>query len=361
MSYTFNIPRLKGSKELITVLNQKAYELHQELETIDLNLIDLSEYNKRYIGDIKGNLVGYLQVYNYLIEIALTERTLEFHKYTFIDYGGGSGILSLLAKKIGFGTVVYNDIYGVSCIDAQKLSRKMDIPIDHFVKGDINDLISYCKPNKINADFIIGSDVIEHIYDIDAFLEKIPVLSDKDFTMVMGTGATPFNPRVRRKLEKEHIYSEIKDRAPQYGHKPIDSLQSFYKTRRKFIESQLPEVDDVEIDRLTKQTRGLILKDIEILLSEYKSSGILSYSPNHPTNTCDPLTGNWIEQLHDVPKLISILKTNMNRALVKSSYYMYSPNRLVQLIKTTLNCIIHFTGRFGLRISPYYIIFARKE
>jgi len=361
MSYTFNIPRLKRSAALTSVLNQKAFELHHELEAIDLTQTDLSEYNKRYLGDIKGNIVGYLQVYNHLIEIALHGRLIEFHNYTFIDYGGGSGLLSLLAKKIGFGMVVYNDIYNVSCLDAQKLAQKMNIPVDHFVEGDIDDLVSYCKTHQINGDFIIGSDVIEHVYDVNAFLGKIPRLSNRGITMVMGTGASPFNPRVRRKLVKGHLLSETEDRTPKYGHKPSDSLESFYKIRKAFIKSRMPGVEEEELDRLAKQTRGLVLKDIEVVIDGYKRSGKISYSPNHPTNTCDPLTGNWNEQLHDVSQLVSVLENSMDRAFVKSSYYMYSSNKRIQMIKTILNHIIHFTGKLGLRISPYYIIFAQKE
>ena len=36
---------------------------------------------------------------------------MPLNKFTFIEYGGGTGLLSLLAKECNIGTVIYNDIY----------------------------------------------------------------------------------------------------------------------------------------------------------------------------------------------------------------------------------------------------------
>lgn len=361
MGYIFRVPRFEKRKELTQILVSCASDLHKILDSINLDNLDISEYNKRYINDIRKNAVGHFQVYNYLIETALKHTPLNLKNYTFIDYGGGSGILSLLAKRVGFGTVVYNDIYEISCADAKKLSEEVKIQIDHFVQGDIDDLVKYCKTKRINADFIIGSDVIEHIYDVHQFLKKVPLLSKGSLTMVMGTGATPFNPRMRKKLIQGHIRSEFEDRTLQYGHKQSDTLKSFYNIRREFIQGKLPKINEEELDILARQTRGLILDDIEKQLKEYETSGRISYKPNHPTNTCDPYNGNWNEQLHDVNKLISVLKEQMFEADVISSYYMYSESKIIRLVKDVLNYTISLMGKFGLFISPYYILVAKRN
>jgi hypothetical protein len=46
---------------------------------------------------------------------------------------------------------------------------------------------------------------------------------------------------------------------------------------------------------LAKKTRGLMKDDIEKLVEEYIASGKITYQPDHPTNTCDPYTGNWAD------------------------------------------------------------------
>lgn len=358
--YIFNIQRFKKNAGLLKLFDQKASDLDKLITAVDLSSLGISEYNVRYISDIKRNIVGYLQVYNYLIESAISGGKKEIKEAVFIDYGGGSGILSLLAKQIGFGTVIYNDIFPDSCEDAAKLAGALNISVDHFVRGDIDDLLDYLRKHDINADFIVGSDVIEHIYDVDDFLIKISGLSKDHLTMVMGTGANPFNPRIRRKHIQLHYDAEYSSRPSKFGDKPSDTLESFFGIRKKYIREKLAEITEEELDRLAKQTRGLILDDIEKYLEEYRSEGTMSYSPNHPSNTCDPYNGNWSEQLHDVDRLISVLEKNGFDAEVTSSFYMHSSQKLVQTMKDGINFLISISGRLGLSFSPYYILTARK-
>ena len=60
-----------------------------------------------------ANLTSNLQLYSYILELALNQPDVSINEFTFLDYGSGSGILCLLAKELGIGTVVYNDIYDV--------------------------------------------------------------------------------------------------------------------------------------------------------------------------------------------------------------------------------------------------------
>ncbi|MBA7485996.1 hypothetical protein ES707_21548 [subsurface metagenome] len=61
----------------------------------------------------------------------------------FLDYGSGSGMLYLLAKQLGIGTVVYNDIYDVSCHDAKIIAKSIGNEADYYVQGNIDDVIIF--------------------------------------------------------------------------------------------------------------------------------------------------------------------------------------------------------------------------
>ena len=51
-------------------------------------------------------------------------------------YGGGHGMLALLAKASGIGTVIHNDIYKISCKDAQCIGNDLDLAADDDEGGD---------------------------------------------------------------------------------------------------------------------------------------------------------------------------------------------------------------------------------
>jgi hypothetical protein len=53
-----------------------------------------------------------------------------------------------------------------------------------------------------------------------------------------------------------------------------------------------------------------IKKDIEKCVDEFYLKGSISYHINHPTNTCDPYTGNWAEHLMDYKWLRQIIKNS---------------------------------------------------
>lgn len=78
--------------------------------------------------------------------------------------------MSLLAAELGVGTVIYNDIYDVSCKDIEILSNALGLKPDHIVCGDVDDLVSYLQEKSISINVIVSYDVLEHIYDVDSHL-----------------------------------------------------------------------------------------------------------------------------------------------------------------------------------------------
>lgn len=82
---------------------------------------------------------------------------------SILDYGGGTGILSILALELGIHEVYYNDIYDISCIDAKKIANAMGYVKKAYIKGDVVEVYRFCKENNVFFDGIVSYDVLEHI------------------------------------------------------------------------------------------------------------------------------------------------------------------------------------------------------
>lgn len=75
---------------------------------------------------------------------------------TIVDYGGGTGLLALLAKELGFKSVIYNDIYKGSCDDVKELSQSCSLELDTVIHGDAKSVVDYLNSNSIKADKILN-------------------------------------------------------------------------------------------------------------------------------------------------------------------------------------------------------------
>ena len=54
-----------------------------------------------------------------------------------VDYGGGCGLLSIYAKLIGIGTVIYIDLNPVSVSAAGQIFEKVGYGADVLLQGDV--------------------------------------------------------------------------------------------------------------------------------------------------------------------------------------------------------------------------------
>lgn len=343
---------------LLSQISSAFDRLIEKLIKIDLKALGISEYNQMYLSKKISNPTSYLQLYSYLLALSLAGNRRPLNEFSFVDYGGGSGFLSLLAKELGIGNVIYNDIYEVSCRDVKALSIAISSNINEYVCGDIDDLIKFVNKQTISINAICSYDVIEHIYNIESYLRKLPLLSTNSLRIVFGSGANIKNPRTRRVLRKTHLRCEYQDRVKKWGHKERDTLRGYLAARKEIVNHYSPEADRNTIDEIAKSTRGLMKQDIEKCVDEYRKTGEISYKPDHPSNTCDPYTGNWAEHLMDTEWLESILKEEGFEVKILSGYWPYSKNIYKRMIKNLLNLGIKNIGKAGLFISPYYVLYA---
>ena len=106
----------------------------------------------------------------------------------------------------------------------------------------------------------------------------------------------------------------------------------------------------------------MIEADILRCLAEYQSSGKIPCQPAHPTNTCDPYTGNWAEHLMDVQALAEQLRSLRAQRLeskILRGYYGSASGAIKSVSARVLDSAIYGLGKSGLLLAPYFILFAR--
>lgn len=359
MKYFYANALLPADMILRKKINLAAGRLYGKLIKIDLKDLNVSEYNRKYFGNKLNNLESVLQLYSYHLLWGLFLANLDLQDCTCVDYGGGCGILSLLAKELGIGTVVYNDIYDVSCQDAQCIASSVHLDADHYVCGDISELSNYVRAKRLEVCTIVSYDVIEHIYNLNDFISKLPGIPNKSLSIVFGSGANAHNYLTRRRLMKKQIQCEFFDRQRVWGHKERDSLRSYFDIRRDILTALAPELSSAEVRRMATLTRGLMRDDIAKVLEEYRSTGRIFYGPDHPTNTCDPYTGNWAERLMKVGDIKDMVTRAGFKARILNGYYGSGRGLIRNLRNNLLNVLISSFRDEGLRIAPYFMVYAK--
>jgi hypothetical protein len=346
---------LPGDSALRRTIHCGAQELYEKLIRLEPQLLDISDYSKRFFGGYLKDLHAALQRYSYIMLWCLHRLPTPLERCTFLDYGGGSGVLSLLARQVGIGTVIYNDIYEVSCVDAERIAEHIGNAADHYIRGDIDDAISFIREKGISCDAVASNEVIDHVYDVEAFLSKLMRFSNGSLAVFMVTGTNGYNPCIRSQMTRLHHIYEHCSRPKVYGYKERDSIEAFLDIRRqivvKYLDALRLPLDELEIDMLARNTRGMVKTDIQKCVQNYlDGKGLVE--PSYSTNTCDPHTGNWAERLLNPFRLAGILRQSGFEADVIPGYYPSTRGA-----HAVLNKIISSIGKPGLLIAPSYGIY----
>lgn len=113
----------------------------------------------------KHSLIGYHEFFSDKIKSG----------YKVLDVGCGIGIVALnIAKKLPKSPIIGIDINKQNIDMANKLLSQTNINNVNFIHGDIND------QKDINADYVILSNILEHIENRIEFLKKIQKISKSD-------------------------------------------------------------------------------------------------------------------------------------------------------------------------------------
>jgi hypothetical protein len=283
----------------------------------------------------------------------------------FVDHGGAMGMMSCFARLIGIPVVVYNDIYEPWCKDARVLGQSMGCVADKYVCGEIADISAALQSWPTLSCAFVSVNVIEHIYDMGDFLKRAAALPCQGVTLVLSTSANPLNPMVRRRHFQQHLEWELKD-GPHPGFVHAQNARAFYKVRLDIIKAAAPKLSQGDLEKLATATRGLRKDDIEACVAEYLKTGAISAQPEHPTNTCDPMTGCWEERLLDIDSVSKALEALGFKVRIAGGYYSgESSNPAVRGAKKTaafvMNHAISLLGREGARLAPCFMFHAARN
>jgi len=313
-----------------------------------------------YLANHIGNLRAILGVYGDLLELLLADVSFPLSQVAVIDYGGGSGVLSLFAKELGIGTVIYQDIYDVSCKDAMILANFLGRPLDHIVCGDVEDLVHYVRVNSIDVTGVVSFDVLEHIYDIESHFAHLAHLSAQPFRVVYGSGANISNPVYVFQVKRKQRAAELTERKPATDHKGRDALGAYLTIRKNIVSNYAPSLGPGDVEFLARATRGLKQQDIMRGVDEFIETGKISYHIDHPTNTCDPFTGNWCEHLIKKGWLRDTVVKAGFRTEILAGFYQTPGSLIKRAIAPLFNLAIRLSGRRVMFLAPYYVLKAAR-
>jgi len=342
------------NKEILLIKNAIA-KLDGKLKKLDVSHLNISDYNKRYLKDYIDNYFFFMPLYEQLLQKVIYKLNKTVQESSFIDYGGGCGILSFLAVEMGFKTVIYNDIYEVSTNDVKVISKIINSSIDHFISGDIHELTSYINENNIDIDIISSFDVLEHIYDLDDWFLGVRKIS-KSFSLCFMTSANAQNPYINRRLKKINIKAEYIGSKIENGWKERDANKPFLEIRKEIIAQNFKNLTEEKILILAKNTRGLFGEDILNFCKKQLNFDQVKPAIKHPTNTCDPSTGNWAEHIIDLKELRKLIENENTFVKFSNSFYSYSNNKIVNIPKYLFNFLMRLFGSQSLFLSASYTL-----
>jgi len=303
-------------------------------------------YPKKYFQLLSDSRHYYLTIYADLLSRVLNEAGLNPRNSILIDYGCGNGLLGLFASYAGFSKVYLADVDHQFIDSAKILSSQLEIDIAGFIQGDEEALLQF--PFNESPSIVVGTDVIEHIYDPNRFLTVLHTLN-KSMAVGFTTASNPYNFLKIRKLQKlqdqdEKFGSDGNNIADPTIHK------SFLEIRKEIIRNHMPALQEEVIADLAKRTRGLRENDIVEALLKYQKTGELPAYPTHPTNTAHPRTGSWTERILSVEEYQEIFNRNNFSLNIFYGFYNDLNPGIGKIPRRILNMI---PGNLGKNISPF--------
>lgn len=325
---------------------QRVAHLTERLQQIDYDRLPISDYNKQYIKRLKPAMAYYLEIYANCLEKGVTEVGIAPEALTLIDYGGGSGFLSLLAKEMGVGRVIYIDLNPLSVEAIGVLTRELGVGPDTILHGDAETLAHWCYARQIKPQLLIATDLIEHVYNLEAFFNTLIGLNNQ-MPLIFTTASTPFHPIVKHRLHKL-----------MQGYESGTLTTPNYFTRRaRYIRQAYPLFSEEEVEWWAQHTRGLVYCDIKKAVD----SAILPI-PTDQYNTCDPETGNCTERILPIRSYRSYLAPHhYTLQLEKGFYNVNRKSRVASWVCRAMNFLIRRLGRAGYLFAPFIWLTCKRK
>ncbi len=317
---------------------------------LDTKALNLGHYNRLYLEVHLAHLDYSLYLNGCVLQH--TYNSMFSNPVSICDYGGGTGLLGFLAKESFGCRLIYVDLYPRACQDVKNISQAMSVEIDEIVNGDIKTLVS----SKIEPpQFIISRDVIEHIYDLEEFF-SMGHRWNTEMIQIHNTSANIYNVFRKSFFRKNHIQNEF------FGTKgsvlkETETELSYFDIRKKIIQTEYQHFSESDLHHLTTVTRGMIEAEIKKAAHRFRNSEMIICKEKHPTNTCDPYTGNWAERLLTFDQYKEMAKPSYEVKFFGTFYNRGAKGLLKKYAGRFLNLIISFLGNKGRILWPAVTIF----
>ena len=266
----------------------------------------LSDYQRGYLQRMLPVLDYYLDIYQHCLSCLASRLDKPVAEATIVDYGGGHGILGIMAKWLGWRQVVYIDLNPEAAKTVSALADAVGLGPDVILTGDSKTLKLWMQVQGETPDAVAGMDVIEHIYCLDAFFGDLASMGEKAPLLLFTTASNPRNPFVCRRLRKA-----MKD--DETG---TSEIPNFFTLRYEYILSAFPGMDEKIAQRWARDTRGLIYDDI-LRAVQQNLPNLLADS----YNTCDPRTGSWTERILPISDYKDLLQQYGYTLRVENGWY----------------------------------------
>lgn len=343
----------------ISNIETSAKQLLQLLETKNTTVIPVSGYPKAYLEHLLQHKEHYIAIYKEVFRKIIEKTKLPPQEIVFVDYGTGNGLMAILAVFAGFHKVAAVDVDADFVNAAKQLAGFLNIEGIQFLHGAEETLKEI--ETKGKQVVVAGTDVIEHIYNLDTFfsvLSQIPGIAATVFT----TASNPKNPRIVKRLTqlqiKEELHGGDADDRLLFG----DAHASFLSMRKKIIHDFKPTLPGETAEALAKASRGLHKEDIHKITVNYLENGEMPLPISHASNTCNPETGSWCERLLEL-ETFEILYAQHGFSLeVSNGFYDQYKGAFVKRIAVKLiNQFIRTFSSFGISIAPFIILTGTKK
>jgi len=318
-----------------------AKEVIQNIQKIDFSKLDISDYNKQYIKNLLPHIDYYFEIYSYVVK--LLKINIVPSDY-IVDFGGGHGFMSLFLKKLGYN-VIYCDHNPLSVKTITILKDLIGYGPDIILEGSSSKLLYYCKKNNLHPKYLIATDLIEHVYDLNCLFSDFQALNP-NLEMAFTTGSVKSNILKTRKLRKIMIEEDV---------------NVYFSIRKQFLIEKYPSLSSSEIVKLAKLTRGLIFPDIIKQVDTYLKTNILPVINIDKYNTCDPKTGNWTERILSKKQYRKILNYNDFQVTFKNGFYNKNrSNPVFSTVAVIMNFFIKYFRFSASIINPFMVLIVKK-
>ena len=309
--------------------------------------IDCCAYHRAYFGRIKQAPKYHLSIYRQVLSLA--EKSIapkKKNEAVVLDFGCGFGLLGITAALEGWGHVSFLDMGKHEIENAKLLSKNAGISNTSFYHGDEN-LFSQLDPV---PDVLIGLDVIEHVYNLKDFLHqakaKLP-----GTTLLFTTGVVDDNflkaPAIRKIQQADELQFT--------GERDALDGKSFKAVRKSILQAETTGLSGDEIEKLSTLSRGMNKQDLLQAANDYKAFGKMPDPLTHPTNTCNPITGSWTEQLLTIKQWRHIFEDAGYSLKIHTGNYNDLDNGVLKNVAAKLmNSTIDL---LGLKQLAGYVIF----